>query len=98
MPLPDVEAVVAKAMSQRYDVARARNDVSNAATNVEYLANQRLPDVRLETSYRGSGLGGAQLLRTGDVSRRGRRDAPTPASAACSARRSGPTTRRGASA
>jgi outer membrane protein TolC len=64
-PVPDVEAVVARAMSERYDLARAQNEVSNAATNVEFLSNQKLPDVRLETSYRGSGLGGSQLLRTG---------------------------------
>ncbi|HEY7285307.1 MAG TPA: TolC family protein [Vicinamibacterales bacterium] len=65
MPAPDVESVVARAMTERYDVGRARNDVDNAATNVEFFSNQKLPDVRLETSYRGSGLGGAQLLRTG---------------------------------
>jgi outer membrane protein len=64
-PLPDVDAVVGKAMSARYDLSRARNEVQNAATNVEFLSNQKLPDVRLETSYRGSGLGGSQLLRTG---------------------------------
>jgi len=64
-PLPDLDAIVAKAIDGRYDVARARNDVANAATSVEYFGNQRLPDVRLETSYRGSGLGGSQLLRTG---------------------------------
>ncbi|HEY2904298.1 MAG TPA: TolC family protein [Vicinamibacterales bacterium] len=63
--LPDLDAVVAKAQSERYDIARARNDVSNAATNVEFHSNQRLPDVRLETSYAGAGLGGGQLLRTG---------------------------------
>ena len=65
MPLPDVEALVDKAITDRSDVARARNAVSNAETNVAYFANQRLPDVRIEASYRGSGLGGAQLLRTG---------------------------------
>jgi len=64
-PLPDLDAIVAKAIDGRYDVARARNDVANAATSVEYFGNQKLPDVRLETSYRGSGLGGSQLLRTG---------------------------------
>src|SRR5262249_3697994 len=37
----------------------------NASTNVAFLGNQRLPDVRLETSYRGNGLGGTQFLRTG---------------------------------
>jgi outer membrane protein TolC len=30
------------------------------------LRSQRLPDVRLETLYRGSGLGGTQLLRSGE--------------------------------
>jgi outer membrane protein TolC len=63
--LTDVDAVVAKALDARYDIARATNEVSNAATSVEYFSNQKLPDVRLETSYRGSGLGGSQLLRTG---------------------------------
>ena len=64
-PLPDVEAIVAKAVDARYDVGRARNDVSNAAANAEFFKNQKLPDVRLEASYRGNGLGGSQLLRTG---------------------------------
>jgi outer membrane protein TolC len=64
-PLPDLDAIVSKAIDGRYDVARARNDVANAATGVEYFGNQKLPDVRLETSYRGNGLGGSQLLRTG---------------------------------
>lgn len=64
-PLPDVDTIVARAVNQRYDVSRAVNDVSNAADNVTFLSNQKLPDVRLETSYRGSGLGGSQLLRAG---------------------------------
>jgi outer membrane protein len=62
---PDVEAAVSKALDGRYDLARAARDLDNAKTNVEYLANQRLPDVRLETSYAASGIGGTQLLRTG---------------------------------
>ena len=63
--LPDVDEAVSKALSQRFDLARARNDLDNASANVNFLNNQRLPDVRLETSYRGSGLGGTQLVRTG---------------------------------
>ena len=64
-PLPDADAAVAKALRERYDVARARNEQLNAASYVEFFRNQKLPDVRLETSYRGSGLGGTQLIRTG---------------------------------
>ncbi len=64
-PLPDVDAAVANALSGRYDLARAGNELENARTNVDFLSNQRLPDVRLETSYRGSGLGGTEFLRTG---------------------------------
>jgi outer membrane protein TolC len=64
-PLPDVDAAVVKAIAGRYDVVRARNDVGIAAANAEFLANQKLPDVRLETSYRTNGLAGSQLLRTG---------------------------------
>ena len=63
--LPDVEAAIARALDSRSDLARAGRDLENARTNVEFLGNQKLPDVRLETSYRGSGLGGTQLVRTG---------------------------------
>jgi outer membrane protein TolC len=63
--LPDVDAAVAKALGGRYDLARADHALENARTNVEHLDNQRLPDVRLETSYRGSGLAGMQFLRSG---------------------------------
>lgn len=63
--MPDVDAIVSAAIVNRYDIARAQNEVSNAATRLEFLSNQALPDVRLETSYRGNGLGGSQLLRTG---------------------------------
>ena len=62
---PDTNAAVAKALDGRYDLARASHDLENAKTNVDYLGNQRLPDVRLEASYRGSGLGGTEFLRTG---------------------------------
>lgn len=63
--LPDVGAAVAKALSERYDLARAGRELENARSTVAFLDNQRLPDVRFETSYRGSGLGGTQFLRSG---------------------------------
>jgi len=64
--LPDTDAAVARALDGRFDLSRAAIDLENAKTNVDFLGNQRLPDVRLEASYRGSGLGGTELLRTGD--------------------------------
>jgi outer membrane protein TolC len=63
--LPDVDAALAKALGERYDLARAGHELENAQSTVDYLRNQRLPDVRLETSYRSSGLSGTQFLRTG---------------------------------
>jgi outer membrane protein TolC len=64
-PLPDVDGVAARAIAERYDLARERNHLENIATNVAYLSDQRLPDVRLEALYRGNGLGGTELIRTG---------------------------------
>jgi outer membrane protein len=63
--MPDIDAAVAKALDQRYDIARAGRDLENTQTTIDFLNNQRLPDVRLETSYRGSGLAGTQFLRGG---------------------------------
>jgi len=64
-PMPDVDSAVANALKGRTDLARADTDLENTKTNVDFLKDQRLPDVRVETSYRGSGLGGTQFLRTG---------------------------------
>ncbi len=64
-PPPDMDAAVTRALADRHDLARARQELDNANTNVQFLTNQKLPDVRLEASYRGGGAGGAQLLRTG---------------------------------
>src|SRR5262249_40218540 len=60
-----VDAIVTQALDGRYDIGRARNEVRNATSSVEFLSNQKLPDVRVETSYSGTGLGGTQLVRTG---------------------------------
>jgi outer membrane protein TolC len=63
--LPDADAAVERALDERYDLARAANDLENARTEVAFLGNQRLPDVRLEALYRGNGLAGTQIVRTG---------------------------------
>jgi outer membrane protein TolC len=63
--LPDVDAAVSRALADRYDLARAGHELQNARTTMDFFSNQRLPDVRLETSYRGNGLSGTQFLRSG---------------------------------
>jgi outer membrane protein TolC len=64
-PAPDVEAAIAGALGDRYDLARAREELDTAETQVSFFRNQQLPDLRLEASYRGGGTGGTQLLRSG---------------------------------
>jgi outer membrane protein TolC len=64
--LPDVDAVAAGAFNERYDLERARKSLQNIVTSVDFFNDQKLPDVRLETSYRGNGLGGTRFLRTGE--------------------------------
>ncbi len=65
LPLPDVDAVVQKALKTRQDLIRARIDVANAETSVKYYKSQRLPDLRAQASYGTTGLGGTRLIRTG---------------------------------
>ena len=62
--LPDLDGVIAAA-GGRLDLERARRDIANIATAVDFFADQRRPDVRLETSFRSSGLGGTRFLRSG---------------------------------
>jgi outer membrane protein TolC len=64
-PTLDVDAAVSRAISGRFDLARAQQELDNAKTNVDLSRNQTLPDVRVEASYRGNGLAGRQLVRTG---------------------------------
>jgi outer membrane protein TolC len=56
---------VAAALDGRYDLAIARQQLDNADTNLKFLGNQKLPDVRVEASYRGGGFGGTELVRSG---------------------------------
>jgi HAE1 family hydrophobic/amphiphilic exporter-1 len=62
---PDPDAAITAALKERSDLTIARHDLENAQTNVDFMNNQRLPDVRFEASYRTGGAGGTQLVRTG---------------------------------
>jgi outer membrane protein TolC len=63
--MPELDAALTEALKGRFDLARAGHQLENARDTLKYYDNQRLPDVRLETSYRGNGLGGTQFLRSG---------------------------------
>jgi outer membrane protein TolC len=63
---PDLDAAVTNALGARADLARARKDIDRAQVSVKFTDNQRRPDVRVNASYLASGLGGTQVLRTGD--------------------------------
>jgi HAE1 family hydrophobic/amphiphilic exporter-1 len=62
----DVDTAVTNALRDRADLARSRKDIDNAQTTLKLAGNQRLPDVRANASYQANGLGGTQILRTGD--------------------------------
>jgi outer membrane protein TolC len=64
-PLPDIEAVVQRALRTRQDLIRARDEVANAETSVKFYQSQRLPDLRAQAAYGATGLGGTRWLRTG---------------------------------
>jgi hydrophobic/amphiphilic exporter-1 (mainly G- bacteria), HAE1 family len=61
----DLDAAITRTLAERADLARARKDIDNTKANEKFLANQKLPDVRLNASYQATGLGGTQVLRTG---------------------------------
>ncbi|HUL72641.1 MAG TPA: TolC family protein [Vicinamibacterales bacterium] len=61
----DVDRAVATALGGRYDLALAQQQLDNADTNIRFFNNQKLPDVRLQASYRGGGFGGTELVRSG---------------------------------
>jgi outer membrane protein TolC len=65
LPAPDLDAAVATALRDRADLARARKEIENSRSSLQYASNQRLPDIRLNASYQASGLGGTQVLRSG---------------------------------
>ena len=66
VPPPDVDGAVTNALKGRYDLARAQMDAGTAQANIDFYDNQKQLDVRLEASYRSGGIGGTELLRTGE--------------------------------
>jgi HAE1 family hydrophobic/amphiphilic exporter-1 len=63
--VPDVDAVILRALERRQDLVRARRELENAETAASFYHNQTLPDVRLQVNVLGNGLAGTRLIRTG---------------------------------
>ena len=63
--LPDVDAAVRRALSDRADIVEARRQIENADTNVLLARNETLPDLRAQATYLTNGQGGTRVLRTG---------------------------------
>jgi outer membrane protein len=63
--LPDVDAAVRRALSDRSDIVEARRQIENADTNVLLARNETLPDLRAQATYLTNGQGGSRLVRTG---------------------------------
>ena len=64
-PVPDLEAVIQKALKSRQDLIRARDELANAETAVTFYRSQQLPDLRLNANYLANGIGGSRYIRTG---------------------------------
>ena len=59
----DAEAAVKTALEKRTDLRSARMQLENTNLNMKYYRNQTLPQVNLEGSLFGAGVGGDELIR-----------------------------------
>ncbi|MBV8637552.1 MAG: TolC family protein [Candidatus Eremiobacteraeota bacterium] len=60
-PEPSLEGILATAMQHRPELAQAAAQRQQAAINLAYAKNQRLPQVDLQLQYQGNGLAGTAL-------------------------------------
>ena len=57
----DVEAAVRRALTNRTDIALAKNELEKSDINIRYYKNQTLPDVNAQATYQSVGAGGTRL-------------------------------------
>jgi len=62
----DIEAAIRRALSQRTDLTIAQKNVQANDVTLKYLADQTKPQADLNAQYGFSGVGGTQLVRTGN--------------------------------
>ena len=59
----DLDAALRHALDNRTDLHTLDKNIENAGTDIRYFRNQQLPEVNLDVSYRGTGIGGTFLNR-----------------------------------
>ena len=62
----DLDAALKRALSERTDLAQAKQQIAANDATVKYLQDQTRPQADLVASYALAGLGGPQLIRGGD--------------------------------
>jgi outer membrane protein TolC len=62
----DVDAAIRKALSQRTDLTIAQKNIQSNDVTLKYLDDQTKPQADLQASYGLSGVGGTQIVRTGN--------------------------------
>jgi outer membrane protein TolC len=67
----DVVAATERALSTRTDVLQARKSLQANDATLEFIGNQRLPQVDLQTRYATTGIGGTRLITEGTGVNRG---------------------------
>jgi outer membrane protein len=66
-PPIDLEAALTRALQDRSDLAQAKQQVTANETTLRYLDDQTRPRADVVANYSVAGLGGAQLVRGGDL-------------------------------
>ena len=64
-PPPDVDAAVKRALGERTDLSRTRQEIAISDTRIEVARNESRPDLRLQANYLANGAGGTRLVREG---------------------------------
>jgi outer membrane protein TolC len=63
----DVEGAIRHALAERTDLAQAKRQVEANRATLDYLHDQTRPQADLVANYSTAGLGGTELIRSGDI-------------------------------
>jgi outer membrane protein TolC len=67
----DLAAATQRALSNRTDVAQVRRNLEANAVTLQFLENQKLPQINVQTRYASTGIGGTRYITEGSGVNRG---------------------------